>query len=247
MKTLRFLLMITAVLSTAMSFQSCLDDDDDNYWELQYPNALVTVKPVDANSCYLQLDDATTLLPVNLTSSPFGEKEVRALMNFKEVDASSGGYTKAVHVNWIDSILTKPMVPDLALANDSVYGNDPVEMINDWVTIAEDGYLTLRFRTLWGNDNKPHLVNLLINPDPEKPYEVEFRHNAFGDHYGVQADGLVAFNLDSLPDTEGKTVKLKLKWHSFAGEKTAEFDYCTRKATPANSAITTERSVVKVK
>lgn len=247
MKKLRFLLMITAVLFTAMSFQSCLDDDDDNYWELRYPNALVTVKPVDGNSCYLQLDDATTLLPVNLTSSPFGEKEVRALMNFKEVNESSGGYSKAVYVNWIDSILTKQMVPDLALANDSVYGNDPVDMINDWVTIAEDGYLTLRFRTIWGNDNKAHLVNLLINPDPEKPYEVEFRHNAFDDHYGSPADGLVAFNLNSLPDTEGKTVKLKLKWNSFSGEKTAEFDYCTRKSTPANSAITTERSVVKVK
>ena len=36
----------------------------------------------------------------------------------------------------------------------------------------------------------------------DSPYEVEFRHNAFGDVYGEPADGLVAFNLDSLPDTE---------------------------------------------
>ena len=72
--------------------------------------------------------------------------------------------------------------------------------------------------------------------------------NAFGDVYGEPADGLVAFNLDSLPDTEGKTVKLKLKWKSFNGEKTAEFDYCTRKSTPANSAaITAGRSVVRLK
>ena len=54
--------------------------------------------------------------------------------------------------------------------------------------------------------------------------------------------------LDSLPDTEGKTVKLKLKWKSFNGEKTAEFDYCTRKSTPANSAaITAGRSVLRLK
>ena len=72
--------------------------------------------------------------------------------------------------------------------------------------------------------------------------------NAFGDVYGEPADGLVAFNLDSLPDTEGKTVKLKLKWKSFNGEKTAEFDYCTRKSTPANSAaITAGRSVLRLK
>lgn len=71
--------------------------------------------------------------------------------------------------------------------------NAYVEMIADWVTIAEDGYLTLRFRTAWGNTGTKHFVNLLaINLD--NLYEVEFRHNAFGDINGHQADALVAFN-----------------------------------------------------
>ena len=83
-----------------------------------------------------------------------------------------------------------------------------MEIINDWVTIAEDGYLTLRFRTYWGDRNKVHFVNLLISQDPANPYEVEFRHNAFGDIYGNSADGLVAFNLNALPDTNGKIAKL---------------------------------------
>ena len=60
---------------------------------------------------------------------------------------------------------------------------------------------------------------------------------------GRYADGLVAFKLDALPDTEGKTVKLKLKWKSFSGEKSAEFDYCTRKSvTPESPAITSVRN-----
>ena len=72
---------------------------------------------------------------------------------------------------------------------------------------------------------------------------MEFRHNAYGDTYGQEADGLVAFKLDALPDTEGKTVKLKLKWKSYSGEKSAEFDYCTRKSTlPATSAVTSVRN-----
>ena len=121
-------------------------------------------------------------------------------------------------------------------------------MIKDWVTIAEDGYLTLRFRTLWGDRNKAHFVNLLVNQDPANPYEVEFRHNAYGDVYVAEGDGLVAFKLDSLPDTQGKTVKLKLKWKSFSGEKSAEFDYCTRKSTPSNkSGIGEERSELNLK
>ena len=246
MKTLRLFLMGVGVLFTSLTFQSCLDDDDTN-WDLVYPNALVTVKPVSDNSFFLQLDDKTTLLPTNITSSPYGSKEVRALVNFKEVDKPSEGYSKAVHINWIDSILTKSIAPDLGLENDSIYGTDPVEIVNDWVTIAEDGYLTLRFRTLWGDRNKAHFVNLLVGRDPANPYEVEFRHNAFGDVHGATGDGLVAFKLDSLPDTEGKTVKLKLKWKSFSGDKSAEFDYCTRKATPAKPAIGDERSVLNLR
>ena len=76
----------------------------------------------------------------------FGEKEVRALVNYDEVDEVSGRYSKAVHINWIDSILTKPIAPDLGEENDVVYGTDPVEIVRDWVTIAEDGYPTLRFQ-----------------------------------------------------------------------------------------------------
>lgn len=231
----------------AIGFQSCLDDDDNIDWERIYPNALVTVKPVTDNSFYLQLDDSTTLLPVNMSSSPYGTKEVRALVNYQGINKPSEGYSKAVHINWIDSILTKSIANDLGSANDSIYGTDPVEIIGDWVTIAEDGYLTLRFRSIWGDRNKAHFVNLLVSEDPANPYEVEFRHNAYGDTYGNQADGLVAFKLDKLPDTEGKTVKLKLKWKSFSGDKSAEFDYCTRKSTPAKSTIADERNVLNLK
>lgn len=240
--------MFASVMMVAglMMFQSCSDDDGYNY-AMVFPNALVTVKPIDNKSFFLQLDDSTTLLPVNVTSSPYGDREVRALVNCQLVNEPSEGYDKAVHINWIDSILTKTIAPDLDLNNDSVYGNDPVEIVNDWVTIAEDGYLTLRFRTRWGGQNsKPHYVNLLASQDPNNPYEVEFRHNAYGDVYGKPADGLVAFKLDALPDTQGKTVKLKLKWKSFSGNKSVDFNYCTRKSTPATAEIAAERSILKL-
>lgn len=240
-------LVLAAVLASSFSLQSCLDDDDNDY-DLRFPNALVTVKNVSDGSFFLQLDENTTLLPTNVKTSPFGEKEVRALVRYNEVDEPSGNYTKAVYINWIDSILTKPIAPDLGEENDKVYGTDPVEIVNDWVTIAEDGYLTLRFRTIWGGREK-HFVNLLLGQNPDNPYEVEFRHNAYGDTYGEPGDALVAFKLDELPDTEGKTVKLKLKWKSFNdGEKSAEFDYCTGKSTEEPSPTITEaRNSVKLK
>lgn len=235
-----------SVAYISMTFQSCLNDDKN--WNPSYPNALVTVKPINDNSFFLQLNDSTTLLPTNMKSLPFGNKEVRALVNYSDTDKPHEGYDKAVYINWMDSILTKPIAPDLGSAqNNKIYGTDPVEIMNDWVTIAEDGYLTLRFKTVYGNTGKPHSVNLLAGLNPASPYEVEFRHNAYGDTYGADGYGLAAFNLNSLPDTKGKTVKLKLKWKSFNGDKTTEFNYCTRKATPTKPAIASQRSVLKLK
>lgn len=238
---------ILPLLIVALAFQAC-DDDDEYYYGHYFPNALVTVKHAADRSVYLQLDDSTTLLPVNMPHSPYGDKEVRALVNYTPLHANSGIYSQSVQVNWIDSILTKPTVADLGeTENDNVYGNDPVEIVNDWVTIAEDGYLTLRFRTRWGG-HSTHFVNLVAGQNPDDPYEVEFRHNAYGDTGGLWGDGLVAFRLDSLPDTQGATVKLTLKWNSFSGEKTAQFDYCTRRATlPATDGIADERSVLDLK
>ena len=232
MKKVHVLWVLACLLAAPVLFQSCLDDDDEVYVWYPYlsPNALVTVKG-GTDSCFLQLDDETTLWPVNLSSSPFGEKEVRALVHFTDVDGEKHFCTRAVYVNWMDSILTKKTVPDSALVNDSLYGNDPVDIVDDWVTVAEDGYLTLRFSTLWGNRGIAHKVNLLTGGNPENPYEVEFRHDACGDAGSWRSDALVAFDLGKLPDTGGRTVKLTLVWQSFRGRRTAEFDYCTRKKT----------------
>ena len=226
----------TLLLAGTTSLQSCLNDNDYPY-DLLLPDALVTVKPTSADAFYMQLDDNTTLMPTNVGASPFGEKEVRALVNYDVVDEASGIYDQAVRINWIDSLLTKPMASNLGESeNNSVYGSDPVEIINDWVTIVEDGYLTLRFRTRMGNTTQKHFVNLISTNNPDNPYEVEFRHNAYGDVYGDARDGLVAFRLDDLPDTEGKTVKLTLKWKSYNGEKSATFDYCTRQTTVSDGS-----------
>ena len=240
MKAMKSLFGLVAAVMLVSSFSAC-DNDDTYIWYYDaVPNALVTVKPVDGAGFYMQLDDSTTLHPVNMSVSPYGDKEVRALVNYAYVRPEENDYEKRsfkVNVNWIDSILTKPAVPYPADGDVSEYGEDPIEIVRDWVNIAEDGYLTLRFRTRWGNNGVVHFVNLLTGVNPDDPYEVEFRHNAYGDVNGAPGDALVAFRLSDLPDTNGKTVKLTLKYKSFSGEKSIRFDYCSRKATAAEATF----------
>lgn len=216
--TTKISVLIMAFAATA--FSSCDNDSDSNVSYL--PTALVTVKPT-ADSFILQLDDVTSLKPSNMTKSPFGDKEVRALVNYNIEDNKSD--VKLVHINWMDSIRTKMAVPSLGIDNDKVYGNDQVEIVKDWVTVAEDGYLTLRVRTRWGNTQTVHYFNLLTGVNPENPYEVELRHDAKGDAPARWGDALIAFNLrEVLAGAEADKVKFTLRWNSFSGKKTIEFD-----------------------
>lgn len=215
--------------------QSCLKDEKASYY---YPHAVVTTKTASDHTFYLQLDDSTTLLPVNYKNSPYGSKEVRALVNYTLLEERPDGYSYQIRLNAMDSILTKNTAVSLGDRNDSVYGKDPVEIIKDNVTIVEDGFLTLNFSTYWGSFHRPHKVSLITGVNKDNPYEVEFRHHAHNDVPERPGNALVAFNLKDLPDTQGKTVKLKLTWNSFSGKKSTEFDYCTRKTTTSPMRLT---------
>jgi hypothetical protein len=133
-----------------------------------------------------------------------------------------------VNINWLDSIRTKPVAKNMGDNNVKTYGNDPLEIVNDWVSIAEDGYLTLRFRTRWSKGTK-HMLNLVATPTKDNPYKVTLYHNAYNDLFGRMGDGLIAFRLAGLPDTGKKYVWLTVEWESFSGKKMAKFKYATRK------------------
>lgn len=225
--------MIALLLMTmaAMVTTSCdTDSDDYNGYYYNVPTAMVTVRPATAASSqfYLQLDDSTSLLPANMKSSPYGDKEVRAYVNYKYTSDNASGHAKAVQVNWIDSVLTKPMVEDKGEGNAKAYGSDPVDIVKSFETCAEDGYMTIRFRTTWGNKAR-HTVNLSWTKDAEGNLTAIFHHNANGDSSTKSADGVVAFRLADEFNKADKPYNITLKWKSFDGEKTKTFKYIPRK------------------
>lgn len=218
------------LLLAVTAFTACNNDDDHNYviCPVAQNFGIVTVKHSADSIVYLQLDDSTTLYPQNIKNNIFDGKEVRAFVDFRVMKENNSQYSYSVIVNGIDSVLTKPTSATLGTDNDKVYGNDPVEVMKGFPTVCEDNYLTLYISTKFGNTEKRHLVNLVTGTNADDPYEVELRHNAYGDTNGKTSYATVAFSLKSLPKTGGKTVKLKLKYQSFSGEKTMQFDYKTK-------------------
>ncbi|MGM9733887.1 MAG: NigD-like protein [Prevotella sp.] len=230
MKKLKTLMLLMAVMLTAVSLQSC-DDDDDCYPAFNLATVTLKAPQGEGAKWFMQLDDSTVIYAKNIASHPYENKELRAYIRYnelqKEMASSRTPYEYTANILTIDTILTKkmdPMVENIA----EEYGDDPVEVVDSWETVAEDGYINIRFRTRWGSNAK-HRVTLIHRTDVDDPYTVEFIHNANGDVNGQVADGMVAFRLDDCFNEGDKPIEITLKWKSYSGEKSAKFKYIPRK------------------
>lgn len=201
-------------------------------------SATATVKVIVGGGFYFEVTPDLAVVASNLKTFPLepGQKEARVTMvyaeNTTDIDPIFGyKETKSVDVFSYQVTLTKePLVYD----ESKTYVEDPVGLYGTEsmifpTTMIEDGYLSITFAYPVGLGGL-HEVNLLTGVDPEDPYTVKFIHNAHGDMGMGTQNGIVCFPLKSLPDTEGKTVKLTVKWLSLrtGKEESAEFDYCSR-------------------
>ena len=113
--------------------------------------------------------------------------------------------TDAILVEWA-SPLDVGSVEDLTAKS---RGEDPVDIILDWMTSLEDGFFTLHY-SIPASGNVKHDFTL-YRGDSKDVFILS--HDAHGDTKGSLMDGLVCFDVSSLlPDTEGKTVKLYLDY-----------------------------------
>ena len=235
MKRIKTLMLLMVVALTAVSLQSCDDDDDDYYPAFNLATVTLKAPKVDGGKWFMQLDDSTTLEATNIASHPYDNRELRAYIRYNDVKdmtsapASTSVIQKMYSVNvlTIDTILTKKMDPMVENTAEE-YGSDPVEVVNSWETVAEDGYMNIRFRTRFGYNGK-HRMTLVHRTDAEDPYTVEFLHDANGDTNGQVADGMVAFRLDDSFNEGNDPIEITLKWKSYSGEKSAKFKYTPRK------------------
>lgn len=229
MKKIFAFLTVALMAILTFSLQSC--DDDDN--EVAVPGyALVTVKPnVVGGSFVMQFSDSLQVMASNMTLSPFGDKEVRALIAYTSPEGTQQGEMPRVHVLWMDSVMTKPVADNLGEnGNKDKYGDEPIEVVNSWETVAEDGYLTIRFRGYWGNLSKAHAINLVHRTDANQPYLLHLYHDNKDDEGKIVADGLVAFRLPAAFNEGEKPITITLQYESYSGKlKTVDFKYIPRK------------------
>lgn len=190
--------------------------------------ALVTYQDYESG-VLMQIDDSTSLSPSNLAPGIYDHKTVRALVQYFKESSDSIDGKNSVKVFAIDTIRTKPASEDMGELNDSIYGRDKLEIVKDWVTIGEDGYLTLKVRTHRGDLSAVHSVYLVRKDEENGEYNFELRHDADGDVYGRETDGLIAFDLNELAPADRSPVTLHLTWDGFHEARSSDFKLTFRK------------------
>lgn len=205
------------LMALPVIFTACDNDDCDDLPTRVY-NALVTVCSSQEGTT-LVINDTLTVKAANVTSALYDKSEVRALISMastspgnKIVDGQS------VRLLSIDTIRTKPSTL-WTEALDKQLGNAPVIIKDDWMTIGEDGYLTLRFNIMTGTKNVAHSLHLLKGRNPENPYDLELRHTDRGNSGSRYVEGLIAFDIkDILPNGTDKKVQLTVHYKDFTGK-----------------------------
>lgn len=203
--------------------------------DAQSIRALVTTKTTEDGAFYLQESEKRLLHPVNLQTSPFGNKEVRAIVIYNEVVQAGTNKTGMVdvYVKWIDQIDTKSAsyLESIVTDNDekdweAKFTKLPIDIVNDWVNSLTDGYLTLHYHVEGDNLCELHL---LTGRNAHDPYELILYGYPWVSNSNTKmpSDGLIAYKLDNLPPTGGEVKIVTLRWFSPTGWKSAQFYYRT--------------------
>ena len=186
---------------------------------------------------YIKLDEKTCSQVVNPEAVSDINDGTRVFLEFRYVvyEKVAAFCTDAILVEWASPI----DAGDVSLLNfeecfsaenvKSRSYTDPVDIVTDWMTSLEDGFLTLHYRTPQSGDKK-HSFALYRSMNVNDRYAYYLVHNADGDK-GPVSEGIVCFDVSYLlPDTEGETVKLSLVYIDLNNtEKRLTVEYCSPK------------------
>ncbi len=216
MKRLLSILFCAGILAgCSKSFGPYRPSTEDANPEPQTFQAIVTVKQDDSGTLFFQLDEDTRVYPVNYTEPFTGLKRIVCSLTLTPGETSC-------QVNWFDELEKGALKMGAADGKPDSQRYAGVDILQDWMTGVEDGFLTLHYVAWWGEGTTAHELFLLSQLNPENPYELTLLHNDGGDEALRQADSIIYFDINSLPSTEGDYVTLTLNWTKLDGEAASQ-------------------------
>ena len=232
------LLLLSACAKDFHGDADYLDPKDTYYYEFvsdKTSQAIGTVKTRDGVR-FIQLDAVSAGFVVNPNEIQDIADGTRVYLQYWTVlsaitpdfctDAILVGWASPIEVGGVSMVNFEESFSADAIK--SATYSDPMDIVTDWMTCLEDGFLTLHYMIPTSGEKKHHFSLYQSLYDYNQYYLI---HKADGDTKGSVTDGIVCFDVSHrLPNTEGKTVKLSFVYIDLNHtEKRLTFDYCSPK------------------
>ena len=176
---------------------------------------IATVRQQADGTLFLQVDEKLRVTPLRdtqtyLFSHPYTRPyRLACELIVYSTRREDGSYDGAI-------VWDLPLQEGSVVAGEATIPDEGVDILDAWSTSLEDAFLTLTYAAWWGKTPVQHSLQLVTGINPDDPYEVRLVHSANGDSPDEKAEAYIAFDLNTLPPTEGST--LTLKWTTLAGE-----------------------------
>mgnify|MGYP005929920619 FL=1 len=218
------LVTFTLILALMPILQSCLDNEDNDYWVTCPPGgvlAIGTMKIPNADTprdFFIALDNGNNVFPADTADIRNWKYTVaegqRVFVGYVKMEGEEKPGYENGKIFTIEDILTKDIIPLTEATADSI-GDDRINVTAHALT---KDYLTIEYQYLGSMDeNKKHMLNLVQNeitgPVEDDGYIcLEFRHNAFDDSPSKLGSSLVSFKLANIADLlpTAKGIKLRV-------------------------------------
>ena len=179
---------------------------------------------------FLCVSGEKNYLIVNPSAVEAFQEPTRVLVEFAYSSAAfdQSRYNAAVLVATIVEVTQQPLmyssadIGDTDKSSEALFGA-PMQVIFDWITTAEAGFLTVHYRILQSGEVQ-HRFELRPFGDGE---DYALYHDNQGDEGEVPGEGIICFRLLPEPSApEGETPRIRLHYLDFSGkEKTLVLVY----------------------
>ena len=224
MKTHSRLIALLVVVLTVSLFVGSCQKPDDHY---AIGDFMVTFGVVGNNNDpvnslnLIHLDNGDQFIPLSVNSDlndfKAGERVFINIAPLYDKEGSDKSKTIYGKINAIHEILYKNIVPLTTSNNDSL-GHYSIMVRDSW--ISGDSILNIEFNYYTGG--ALHFINLADNGEgngKDKPYILEFRHNARNDHQYYKVSGYVSFKLNSLKIPGQNKISLYIRYTDYEGRR----------------------------
>lgn len=173
--------------------------------------AIATLKRAPDGVVYLQVNENLKIVAEHPGLDPLWEQAggpARVYCQFHLIEKHAVKYYWA-EMEWYEFVA----MWDGTMVEDG--GDDGLDIMDDWMTSLEDGFLTIHYSAWWGRGNIKHFIFL----QRIGPYTFQLIHEANGDERIEKTDALYCLNLDyiaDLFDEEHNTITIK--WTTCAGQ-----------------------------